>query len=875
MRKKNYPHIDINKKILCRIFICTIALFFPLQKTIAQQFNNWIFPDFNGITFNTNPISFINGGQISVTNGGYYSAGSISDRNGNLLFYSDGEKVWNKNNQLMPNGLGLLGMDGQINTALIVPFINDTSKYFLFTAKGLSNFFSNTQSSQPYCYSVVDMQLNGGLGDVVSKNTLIQYFSTEKMVAVPNANGNDIWWICRDWTNNFYSYKITCTGFQNGNPVVSTVGNNINNDVNLVAAGDIKASPNGKYICVSYASYFELYQFNSTTGVLSSSILIPTENSYGVEFSPDSKLVYVTGAEADANGNGVTFIKQFNITNYNAVSIIGSAYTVNNVHGYGGLQLGPNNKIYSNDGGEAVAVINNPNVQGVVCNYQDTAILLPNGVYRRFPYSYVNLITAQNVQITYTVAPDCRTVTFNAKTYIKGNNLTFKWKWGEPPPVAGTAADSATQIVPSGGDTTYTTITHTYPPGIDTFFVGLTVTSDTLCGTGRAGSRVLVKPPKPTANFGFATTCNSLNVVFTDSSQLNFNPSLSYQYAFKPALAPPIAYSNFSTAPNNNYTFAAYDSFDVRLVIRSPLSCAQSDTIVKRIVLKAKPTAGSSYTNTCGSLAVNVTNSSSIAAGSISSYRYFVGNTLIASTPAFSYNFAAYGSYTIEQVAQSNFGCVSDTFFLPVVVKDKPITTLSFVNDSLCANTSFTLTSNAGVNAATVTNYFWLINNGAVQNLPTNTRTDNLPTGTYNYKHWVRSSQACQSDTVFQTITVVSKLTSTITATNNCGSKQINISSSTNVINDNITTHYVDYGDGNTSTTSPNNTTYTYTNYGSYTIKYVAKSSAGCAADTAFFPIVVKDKPVTSLSVIRDSVCIGNPYTLTATATVAASTISN
>ena len=308
--------------------------------------------------------------------------------------------------------------------------------------------------------------------------------------------------------------------------------------------------------------------------------------------------------------------------------------------------------------------------------------------------------------------------------------------------------------------------------------------------------------------------------------------------------------------------------------MRSPLGCVQADTIVKRIVLKAKPTAGMSYTNTCGSLAVNVTNGSSIAAGSISLYKYFVGNTLIASTPAFSYSFAAYGSYTIKQVVQSNFGCVSDTFFLPVVVKDKPVTTLSFINDSLCANTAFTITSNAAVNAATVTNYFWQINNGAVQNLSSNTRTDNFTTGIYNYKHWVRSSQGCESDTVYQTITVVSKPTSAITATNICGSKQINISSTTNVINDNITTHYVDYGDGNTGSVNPNNTTYTYSNYGSYNLKYVAKSSVGCAADTVYFPIVVKAKPVAVIAYNNDA-CQNTNYVLTATATVAASSIAS
>jgi len=204
----------------------------------------------------------------------------------------------------------------------------------------------------------------------------------------------------------------------------------------------------------------------------------------------------------------------------------------------GGLQLGPDNKIYQcgfND--PNIGVINNPNNIGLASNFQAGAILLPNPAFRRFPYSYVNLISSQNVQISYIVAPDCRTVTFIGKTYIKGNNLTFKWKWGEPPPVAGTPLDSATQVVPSQGDTTYTTIVHTYPPGQDTFFLSLTVTSDTLCGTGRAGIKVVVKPPRPTANFGYAAPCNSLTVAFTDSSLLNTNPSITHQYAWKPALA--------------------------------------------------------------------------------------------------------------------------------------------------------------------------------------------------------------------------------------------------------------------------------------------------------------------------------------------------
>ena len=106
----------------------------------------------------------------------------------------------------MPNGFGLKGDNCQINGLLIIPFLNDSSKYYLFTSQGLT-FGTAQPDTLRYSYSVVDMNMDGGQGDVSNKNTDIKGFATEKMVAVPNANGSDVWWICRDWTNHFYSYK--------------------------------------------------------------------------------------------------------------------------------------------------------------------------------------------------------------------------------------------------------------------------------------------------------------------------------------------------------------------------------------------------------------------------------------------------------------------------------------------------------------------------------------------------------------------------------------------------------------------------------------------------------------------------------------------
>ena len=156
----------------------------------------------------------------------------------------------------------------------------------------------------------------------------------------------------------------------------------------------------------------------------------------------------------------------------------------------------------------------------------------------------------------------------------------------------------------------------------------------------------------------------------------------------------------------------------------------------------------------------------------------------------------------------------------------------------------------------------------------TNTLTETNPTGIYTYKLVATSAQGCPGDTAVKTITVVSKPTNAITAVNNCSSKSIAITASTTVVNDVINTHYISYGDGNTSAINPHNTTYSYADYGTYNLKYVVQSSIGCAADTAYQTIAVKDKPVVSIS-YSNNACTNSNYILTANASVTGSSITS
>jgi len=188
---------------------------------------------------------------------------------------------------------------------------------------------------------------------------------------------------------------------------------------------------------------------------------------------------------------------------------------------------------------------------------------------------------------------------------------------------------------------------HTYPllSGVDTFFASLTLTSDTFCSLGRAGAKVIVRPPPPIAKFCFiVVNCGSSTVQFTDSSLLNFNPSLTYQWGYKKAAAAG-GFIDFSTVPNPVFTFAATDSFEVRLTVTSSLSCVNDNSISKRIYIKPLPTATFTTADTCTGSTIRLQNNSK---GNIIGYKWLFdnGDSSTAALPVYAY--LAAGNYSIR-----------------------------------------------------------------------------------------------------------------------------------------------------------------------------------------------------------------------------------
>ena len=299
------------------------------QHPETKRANIWYFGNGAGLDFSSGTAVAITNGQLDS----WESCASISDINGNLLFYTDGDTIWDKNHNVMPNGTGLFGScvpPGPNNSAtqgvIIIPQPNSANIFYVFTVDCAENLGAKGMN-----YSIVDLNLNGGFGDVTVKDQFLFAPSTEAMAATMNCTRDSIWVVGHEYgTDAFYAYLITENGL-NTTPVISNVGTPVMN-----YEGQMKFSPDGRRIAYNGI----LYDFNFNIAVINNELFI-NFGGYGLSFSLNSTRLYFC-----ASGN---LIGQYDITNSNAVDIINSYQTIYNGPDnseYWGLQLSNDNKLY-------------------------------------------------------------------------------------------------------------------------------------------------------------------------------------------------------------------------------------------------------------------------------------------------------------------------------------------------------------------------------------------------------------------------------------------------------------------------------------------------------------------------------------------------
>ncbi|HUP12177.1 MAG TPA: hypothetical protein VM187_08205, partial [Niastella sp.] len=363
-------------------FKCIALLLLLATTTQAQKkFNNWYFGFHAGISFNTPTPTLL----PPTTMDQFEGCAAISDNTGALLFYTDGITVWDKNNNAMPNGTGLGGSRSTTQSSLIVPMPGDDEKYYLFTME------DETRSGD-LRYSIVDMSLNAGNGDIIpgAKNIFLSTNNTEALVAANPTNCNT-WVLTHQRDNNrFEARLVTHSGI--GTPVPSNVGaihNSVGNfpvfPTNII--GLMKVSRNNQKIAVATAGRLEeLFDFDPGTGQVSNPISLPITApnlGYGICFSPDDSKVYVSEA-AGSQGNGYN-IFQFDLSGGNAATIINSKTLLGLVQAplavAGDLQVAPDDKIYfTRPMISYLGVIPFPDLKAPQCGFINNGISLGTAV---------------------------------------------------------------------------------------------------------------------------------------------------------------------------------------------------------------------------------------------------------------------------------------------------------------------------------------------------------------------------------------------------------------------------------------------------------------------------------------------------------------
>ncbi|MDT0687073.1 T9SS type B sorting domain-containing protein [Autumnicola psychrophila] len=399
-----------------------ILVFFAIEAEAQKEASNWYFGDQAGLSFNSGTPTPLLNGELQTVEG----STSISDRNGNLLLYTDGSTVYNRSHDVMRNGENLKGHVSSTQSAIVVPRPGNPNRYFIFTVDKPDYYLSPEDPLEGVNYSEVDMTLSNGRGAVIEgrKNIHLvtynpsdplenEFKNSEKISAV--IGGDCIsYWVVTQFGNKFYSFRISSAGVETS-PVVSVISNNfppvINEiGVNITAGGYLKISPDGKKIAAAYSNTalqnsgmngtkkngkVFLYDFDDVTGKVSNEELI-LENSYpyGVEFSPESSKLYVTANnynENDVLDNSELY--QFNLESGNTANTRTVIHSFRNVAG--ALQLAIDGKIYragypTDDGGylhhNFLSIIHEPENAGNNVDYSHNSIdVSPNDVKLGLP----------------------------------------------------------------------------------------------------------------------------------------------------------------------------------------------------------------------------------------------------------------------------------------------------------------------------------------------------------------------------------------------------------------------------------------------------------------------------------------------------------
>ncbi|MBP7399853.1 MAG: T9SS type A sorting domain-containing protein [Chitinophagales bacterium] len=363
-----------------QILLLTIAALLSCYGFSQNRAINWAFGDSAGLNFATEPPT-----PFLTSIKTFEPCATISDEDGNLLFYTNSRKIWNREHNVMINGdhleNGPFELSSTTQGTIILPDPGDNDRYYIINL----NF--------PLNYSIVNMTLDSGFGaiEVDAKNIAFDtsFYTTQKMQAVRHANGRDWWLIVQGLPEGgslgfglpfpFYEFIVSPEGIIGPQVQEGAVYEDQNA---IVSIGQMKFNQQGTMVASTNGRSVIIYNFDRCSGYLSHYATIDSvflnnngDYLYGLEFSPNSKRLYITKEGV----YGKAYLYQYTLDSIENIKATEEIIYINldtgvNKKILSQLQLAKDNKIYISLVGMVIpsttlCVINDPDIAGTECNF--------------------------------------------------------------------------------------------------------------------------------------------------------------------------------------------------------------------------------------------------------------------------------------------------------------------------------------------------------------------------------------------------------------------------------------------------------------------------------------------------------------------------
>lgn len=374
------------KRSLIFLLLCIVTSPLLAQK----EANNWLFGGGAGLDFNYTPVQSVTYGKTNNSN----VSACISDKNGKLLFYTDGSNIWGANNEVMENGTDIRCYTSNgAQSAIIIPKPGSENNYFLFTIDEVTTSESGTTGATDGLFCAeIDMSANNGNGAVIVKNR-VRYFHNyvKSLTARLASNQKDYWLVLHaSDSHNYLIFSVTENGEGTANVTGFTGGTRF-------MAGQMKFSPDGSRLAFADVSgrRVEVFDFQEVTSnggrpgfsrvVTINGFLSATFGPGGLEFSPSGRFLYVTdgtGMYMCCNTAGDPFkesyLYQFDLSAFTDAEVNASKKIIHRNIAMSKMQLAPDGMIYiagrkhvfNTDPGDFLSVIKAPDQPGDLCDFE-------------------------------------------------------------------------------------------------------------------------------------------------------------------------------------------------------------------------------------------------------------------------------------------------------------------------------------------------------------------------------------------------------------------------------------------------------------------------------------------------------------------------